>query len=88
MGKKKINPRKKPATQMDIKRAKSKAQDEALYLSMAIFLTVLVDKEGYDKERLKKVWAEVNDLSDSIAKGYVKFNDLRQVLDDEYDIVI
>ena len=88
MGKKKINPRKKPATQMDIKRAKSKSQDEALYLSMAIFLTVLVDKEGYNNERLKKVWAEVNNLSDSISKGYVKFNDLRQVLDDEYDIVI
>lgn len=88
MTKKKLNPNKRPATQMDIKRAKSAAKDKALYLAMTIFMTVLVDKEGYDKERLKKVWAEVNDLSDSIAKGYVKFKDLRQVLDDEYDIVI
>ena len=34
------------------------------------------------------VWDEVNDLSDSIARGYVSVSDLRDVLKREYDIEI
>lgn len=85
---KKINPRKRPATQADIKRAKDQAQNDAVNLAMVIFLTVLVDKQGYDKEHIREVWNEVNSLSDSIAQGYVSFTDLRKVLDEEYDILV
>lgn len=85
---KKINPRKRPATQADIKRAKEQAQNDAVNLAMVIFLTVLVDKQGYDKEHIREVWNEVNSLSDSIAQGYVSFTDLRKVLDEEYDILV
>lgn len=85
---KKINPKKRPATQADVKRAKDRAQTDALNLAMVIFLTVLVDKQGYDKEHIREVWNEVNSLSDSIAQGYVSFTDLRKVLDEEYDILI
>ena len=88
MSKKKINPRRKPATQADIIRAKQYAQDEAISLAMAIFFTVLVDKEHADKDIIARVWGEVEELSDSIAKGYVNANDLRKVLDEEYDIVV
>lgn len=85
---KKINPKKRPATQADVKRAKDRAQTDALNLAMVIFLTVLVDKQGYDKEHIREVWNEVNSLSDSIAQGYVSFTDLRKVLDEEYDILV
>ena len=85
---KKINPKKRPATQADVKRAKDRAQTDALNLAMVIFLTVLVDKQGYDKEHIREVWNEVNSLSDSIVQGYVSFTDLRKVLDDEYDILV
>lgn len=85
---KKINPRKRPATQADIKRAKDQAQNDAVNLAMVIFLTVLADKQGYDKSSIREVWNEVNDLSESITQGYVKFQDLRKVLDEEYDILV
>lgn len=85
---KKINPRRRPATQADLNRAKKETQGIALNLAMAIFLTVLADKEGYDKEHIGRVWNEINSLSQSIADGYVNLHDLRKVLNDEYDIVI
>lgn len=85
---KKTNPRKHPATMADVERAKKKAQDEAISLAIAVFLTVMVDKFGYDADKLKAVWDEVNKLSDSIAKGYVNLWDLKQVLADEYEIEI
>lgn len=85
---KKVNPRRRPATQADIERSKREAQDKALNLAMAIFLTVLADKECYNKDGVRRVWNEVNSLSQSIADGYVNLYDLRKTLNDEYDIVI
>jgi len=71
-----------------LKRAVAKAQDDALTTSIAIMLTVLCDKEGADAEIMTRVWSEINDLSDSVAKGYVKIYDLVKVLEDEYQIFI
>lgn len=55
---------------------------------MAIFFTVLFDKGGADKETMQTIWREVENLSDSVVKGYVSVPDLIRVLDEEYDIVI
>jgi hypothetical protein len=85
---KRINPRRRPATQADVERAKTDAQAEAINIAMAIFFTVLCDKEHADKDIMRRVWDEVNDLSDSISKGYVSVADLRDVLKREYDIEI
>lgn len=82
----KTNPRRKPATQADVKRAKDKATSDACRACMAIFFTVLLDKERADKETLQRVWGEVESLSDSVAKGYVSISDLMRVLRDEYEI--
>lgn len=82
--KKKSNPRKRPATQADVNRAKKEAQTDAIRLAWSIFFTVLRDKEGYESiEDLKRVWKEVEDLSDSIAKGYCTVADLRDILKQE-----
>ena len=81
--KKKVNPRRRPATQADVQRAKQKGQEEAIKLAWSILFTVLRDKEGYDLEDLQRVWKEVDDLSDSIAKGYCTVTDLRDVLKQE-----
>ena len=56
MAKKKINPRKRPATQADIIKAKKYAQSKAIDTAWAIFFTVMVDKEGYGKKRLNRIW--------------------------------
>ena len=86
--KKKVNPRRRPATEADVERAKKDALEEAVVYAMAIFFTVLCDKEQADKEIMQRVWNEVNELSDSVTKGYVSISDLRRTLNEEYDIVI
>ena len=78
--KKKVNPRRQPATMANVKRAKGKAEESALAAAWSIFFTVLRDKEGYSLEDLRRTWGEVEDLSDSIAKGYCTVADLREIL--------
>ena len=85
---KKINPRRRPASQADVEKAKREAQNTAINYAWAIFFTVMRDKEGYGKERLRRVWDEVNELSDSIAQGYVNVNDLIHTLKVESEIVL
>ena len=88
MAKKRVNPHKRPASYADIVKAKKQTQDQAVNLAIALFLTVMFDKFGFDAEQLQRVWAEVNNLSDSVAKGYVNMKDLITVLDEEYNVQI
>lgn len=85
--KKKVNPRRKPATQADVEKAKQQAQTHAINMVWAVFFTALRDKEGFGYKRLRRVWDEVNYLSDSIDKGYVKLDDLVNELA-EYGITL
>lgn len=78
--KKKVNKRRIPVSQADIDKAKDKATDEAIEHAWAIMFTVLRDKEGFELDDLQRVWMEVLDLSDSIAKKYVTIPDLKNVL--------
>ena len=55
---------------------------------MTIFMTVLLDKEGADKEILQRVWGEIESLSQSVKEKRVSIPDLKRVLDEEYDIQI
>lgn len=85
---KKVNPRKRLATQADVNRAKREAQEYAVVCAWAIFFTVMRDKEGYGIKRLVRLWERVNELSDSITQGYVSVEDLRKTLEDETGIVL
>lgn len=78
--KKKTNPRRQPVTMAEVKRAKTDAEDRALRAAWSIFFTVLRDKEGLTLDDLRRVWGEVEDLSESIAKGYCTVSDLREIL--------
>ena len=86
--KKRINPRRRHATYADVAREKEAAKKEAISIAMTIFFTVLLDKEHADKEILQRVWAEVNDLSESISNGYVTYADLRHTLLEECEIAV
>ena len=85
---KKPNPRKRPATQADVEKAKKQATDDAVSLAMTIFLTVLKDKNGFSNEELQDTWANIESLSASIRDGYVSIYDLRTVLREEYEIYV
>ena len=55
----------------------------AVNFAMVIFLTVMRDKFGYGVTRLKRIYEEINQLSQSISDGYVSLYDLQKVLEDE-----
>lgn len=78
--KKKPNPNKLPVTQADLNRAKKQAVHEALEFAWAVIFSVLSDKEGMEYEDLRRIWSEVEDLSESITKGYATIPDLKRVL--------
>ena len=75
--KKKVNPRRRPATLADVNKAKKAAEDSAISFAFAVFFTVMRDKEGYGtRVRLPRLWGHVRNLIDSISKGYVSVEDL------------
>lgn len=85
MGKKKVNPRKKPVSAADIEKAKKIAMNNALTLVEAIVFTVLVDKYGLE-DQVFNVWKDSQKLSEEIIEGRVSVNDLITVLKEEYNI--
>ena len=69
-------------------RAKKQAVSEAIDTAWAIIFTVLRDKEGHSGEDLQRIWNGVNELSDSIRKGYVNVPDLKDVLKQEEGCIL
>lgn len=84
--KKRVNPYRRPATLGDINKAKKEAKNMAVEIAWSIFFTVLRDKEGYTQADLRRVWDEVEYLSDSITNGYCTVKDLRSILHEEAGI--
>lgn len=85
---KRVNPRRRPATMADVAKAKREAQLLSINAACAILLTVLRDKEGYGYKRLRRVWDNVNKLSEEISEGRVSVQDLAQTLEDEAEITL
>lgn len=63
--------------------AKKAGQTRGIKCATAIFLRVMKDKEGATTEDVRRIWKEIENLSDSIATGYVKLEDIQQSLKDE-----
>lgn len=88
MKRKKVNPNRIPVSKADLAKAKREAVDESVMIAWSIMFTVLQDKEGFDSEALHRVWNEINELSESIEKGYVTITDLRHILKEESGAVM
>ena len=86
--KKKVNPRRRPATQADVRKAKKEAQTLAIDACWAILFSAMRDKEGYGQKRLRRLWDEVNYLSESVSAGRVNIRDLAETLRDEAGITL
>lgn len=71
-----------------LRRAKDAATADACRVTLAIFFTALLDKEGMGAEQLQRIWREVEALPESVRDGYVSAPDLIRVLRDEYEIDI
>ena len=84
----KKNPRRRPATQADVDKAKDKATMEAVRNCWIIMFSVLRDKRGFHGEDLKEIWDGVESLSDSVTKKYCSIADLQRALREEEGINI
>lgn len=83
MGNRKINQHRRP---IPLEGREARARKRAIETAWAIFFTALRDKEGCSEEALQRVWKGVENLSDSIAKGYITAKDLAKALEEEAGI--
>lgn len=86
MSKKKPNPRKVPATQADVDKARKQGQTQGVELAMAIFFTAILDKGYVDREKIPALWDSVLYVSGSIIDGYVNIFEQKKMLLEEYGI--
>jgi len=82
---KKTNPRNIPRTQADCDRAWERGVRDGVCNSLAIFMTVLVDKFN-GAEYAQDVWKAIDKLSEEVAEKRVSVPDLKRVLREEYGI--
>lgn len=85
---KKINPRRRPCSQADVKRAKKEGEQNSLDIATAIILSALFDGGFLTEDQMRPAWDAINYKSDSIVKGYCKPQDLIKTLREEYEIYI
>jgi len=86
--KKRTNPKRKPATQADVKKAESEASDQAMRRVIYLMLYVLIDKHSAPFEDIQQLAQEVNYYADSITKGYVSWKDIERVVVGEYQVLL
>lgn len=84
---KKVNPRRKPASQADVKKAKDTATDRAIMATKVLVFHALLDLE-YIKtpEEVKAAWDKANYLAESVKKGYCSLQDMYNNLVEEYGV--
>lgn len=83
----KTNPKRKPATQADVKKAWERGVKDGVQNATAIILTVLVDHFGL-AEQIPDIWKAVCKLSEEVGDNMVSLADLRHVLLTEYQIKV
>ena len=80
---KKINPRKKPASQADVDKAYERGRKEGLDEAAAFFLSVLRDKEGMSPEDCHRIWQAIIKKAEAVNECYAKVKDYEQALLEE-----
>lgn len=83
---KKVNPRRRPATQADVEKAKRQATVEAMKRVLYLILFLLIDKHGAPMEDIQQLAKEVNEEADSVASGEIQWRDIEWVVETEYDV--
>ena len=69
-------------------KAVKKATDDAIKLSLIIFMTVLCDDFNFTAEQLTHAWERIEKLSGEVAERRISAYDLRDVLAEEYNLII
>lgn len=70
-----------------IRKAKAKAAEDAISLTLTLMFTVLLDKYGAE-DYIEDIYKDWNKLAEEVKEGRVKLHELRNVLRKEYEIGI
>ena len=81
------NPRRRPRTEADVRKAFEEGVNAGVQNASAIFLTVILDKYGMS-DKVQNVWKDICKLSEEIGEHRVRISDLRHVLLNEYNIKV
>jgi predicted GNAT family N-acyltransferase len=58
----------------------------AVNATAVMMFNVLYDKFGFGKTRLKRLWDELNNMSECVNSGMVSIKDLEKILSEELDV--
>lgn len=83
----KVNPRRVPRTQRDVDAAYDAGIAEGLNRGIELMLYVLIDKHAAPMDDVQQLAAELNHAAECVAKGYVTWSDIRQMLK-EYEVEV
>ena len=82
-----VNPRRVPRTQRDVDAAYDAGIAEGLNRGIELMLYVLIDKHAAPMDDVQQLATELNHAAECVAKGYITWPDIRQMLK-EYDIEV
>ena len=72
----------------ELRKLRDKHRNEGILFVTVIFLSVMRDKFGYGKKRLKRIYSAMEALAESVGEGYVRLTDLQIALEEEAKITI
>lgn len=70
------------------KSIESRVRKQTVEFYATLFAYVLADKYGFGKKKLHQVLKSVVNLAEEIADDDIKLGELKQVLTEEYDVII
>ena len=88
MPRKKVNPRRRPATQADVDKAFADGISAGVNTAMAILFIVLLDKTEADADFIAALMPMVADYSTQVKEKHLTYADLKDVLKHEYNITL
>lgn len=83
---KKKNPRRRPASMADVKKAHDKAIVDTAELMMAVVFMTLKDKNGWGEEEITAFYDNTRKLLQEVNEGRVSVKDMLATLKDEYQL--
>lgn len=76
------------ANNRSAKRIESESIDKAVRFYAVVFAYVLADKYGFGKFKLHQILKTVTTLAEEINEGRISLDELKDVLNEEYDVII
>lgn len=82
----KINPRRRPMSEADVRKAWSAGADFGMSLCIKAFLFILKDKHRIRNDEILKLKDEFEDIVDAINRRDITMDDIDAVLDTDFDL--